>query len=215
MNLERLKQTSIENLRFSVVDTETTGMSPQFNRIIDIGVVIIENLKIAETWETMIDPQQDLDPWITYYTKIKNEHLTGKPKFMEIENKFSKYVNNSVFVAHNVGFDHSFISNELKRLDRDFNVPKLCTVKLTRKLLPHLENYHLDSVSGYYGIKIKNRHRALPDAYATAQVFLKIIDIAKDRHNVKNFFDLERLQNLYIPKTNDESELFLFDTPFY
>ena len=204
MNLRSLIATPIDKLSFAVVDTETTGMSPKFNRIIDIGIVKVKNGTIIDKWDTLIDPQQQLDPWITKYTHIYDYHLKGKPLFNTFIPKITDMLTGSVFVGHNVGFDYSFLHSEMSRHGKSFNYPKLCTVLLGRKLLPQLANAHLDAISDYYNITISARHRALPDAEATAIILLEFIEKAKKELNAKTFFDLDRIQYLKINKQESQ-----------
>jgi DNA polymerase III subunit epsilon len=214
MEIHKLIHTPINDLTFSVVDTETTGMNSVFNRIVDIGVVKVNNGKITDTWETLIDPKQDIPDFITRYTHIVNSDVAGKPTFDKIIDSYLRNTAESIFVAHNAGFDYSFMAEEFKRLRRVFNPPRLCTVQLGRKLLPHLPSVNLDFLSQYYDIRISQRHRALPDALATAEILIKFIDIAKNVHKAKTFFDLERLQRISawnINKSTHEQEYGLFD----
>jgi DNA polymerase-3 subunit epsilon len=200
MHVKDLQKTPIKDLTFAVVDVETTGMSPGYNRVIDIGVVKTRNGTISETWETLIDPKQKIGKWITYYTNLRDCHVRGKPTFDRFVPKIQRLLEKSVFVAHNVNFDYSFLTQEMRRIGREFNYPRICTVQLGRKLLPQLANAHLDALSDYYNIKISQRHRALPDALATAEVLNNFIEIAREKYGAKTYFDLERLQRLKIPK---------------
>lgn len=214
MDLKSLLSTSIDDLTFSVVDVETTGMNSQFNRVMDVGVVKMKNGKVIETWESLINPQQDIDYWITFYTKLENKHVKHKPVFKFFSEKINNLLKDSIFVAHNAQFDYSFLYQEMKRVDTLFEIPVLCTVLLGRKLLPKLANVHLDALSDYYGIKIINRHRALPDAQATAYVLNEFIKIAKEKYKVKNYFDLQRLQWISVSK-NENNDTNLFETLDY
>lgn len=210
MHIKDLQNTQIDELEFSVVDVETTGMHPQFNRIMDIGIVSVKNMQIVETWETLIDPKQDVPFFITYYTKLRYKDVEGKPTFDAMLEEISTRLAQNVFVAHNVSFDYSFLANEFKRHDKEFNYPRLCTVKLGRKLLPQLANAHLDALADHYNLKITQRHRALPDAYATAQILINFINIAKKKYNAKTYFDLERIQRFRVNKHAEQTNGLLF-----
>jgi len=194
MSLSELFTKPIDDLTFAVVDTETTGMHPQFCRVMDIGIVLVKNGKVVDKWETLIDPQQSVPRWITHYTHLTYRDVKGKPVFSQLANKINKYLENKIFVAHNANFDYWFLFNEMKRLDYEFFYPKLCTVMLGRKLLPSLPRAHLDMFADYYNLKISQRHRALPDAEAAAFIFIEFIKIAKEKYGVKTYFDLEKLQ---------------------
>ena len=209
MNVRSLLSTPIDNLDFAVVDTETTGMYCEHNRIMDIGIVKISHGEIVLEWETLIDPQQEVPYWITKFTNITTKHVKGKPTFDKVSENIKRHLDNTVFVAHNVGFDYWFLYNEMRRLKIDFDYPKLCTVLLGRKLLPTLGLANLDILSDYYNIQIENRHRALPDAKATALIFIEFLKLAKSNFDVKTFFDLEKLQKIKIVKpVNNDVGLF-------
>lgn len=200
MNIDMLKTTPIDDIKFSVVDVETTGMFPTHNRIIDIGVVTVQNLRVENTWEALISPNQAVPYFITKITGISDNMLKGCRPFVFHATHLESLLNNSVFVAHNKDFDYPFIFHEFKKLNIKFHHPALCTVLLGRKLLPQLDSANLDTLSANFGIEIEGRHRALPDAYATALILIEFIKIAKKNFGIKNFFDLERLQRLSIPR---------------
>ncbi len=211
MNLKELQNTDINDITFSVVDTETTGMYAEFNRVMDIGIVTVKNGEILNKWETLIDPEQQIPYWITEFTNIDEYKVKGQPKFANIAKQVSTRLENTVFVAHNVSFDYWFLHHEFRRANESFGLPKLCTVQLARKLLPQLQYANLDLLSKYYGIDIENRHRALPDAEATAIIFTKLLNVAKEKYNVRNFFDLEALQRLNISKDTNHRSVVLFN----
>ncbi len=200
MPLSELFTKPIKDLTFAVVDTETTGMGPKFGRVMDVGVVIVRDGKVIKKWESLIDPQQDIPYWISKYTPLTNADVAGKPLFAELAGKINELLQDNIFVGHNVGFDYGFLESEMMRAGYDFYYPKLCTVMLGRKLLPQLANAHLDALADYYGLKISQRHRALPDAEATAEVLLRFLDIARDKYNARTFFDLERLQRISVDR---------------
>lgn len=200
MITKELIDIDIADLTFSVIDTETTGMNAKYNRIMDIGIVTVKNGKIIDKWEALIDPEQTIPFWITKYTNLRNHHVKGKPTFDFFANEIFDRIKGSVFVGHNVNFDYSFLREEFLRYDLVLNMPKLCTVQLGRKLLPQLANAHLDAISDHYNIKISARHRALPDAEATAVILNNFINIAKQKYFARNFFDLERLQKIRVDK---------------
>lgn len=202
MTIAELLNTPLDELTFSVVDTETTGMYADFSRVMDIGVVQVKNGKVITQWEALIDPKQEVPYWITTFTHLATRDVVGKPTFDKISQKLSELLANTVFVAHNVSFDYSFLTGEMKRLNLGFDYPKLCTVQLARKLLPQLPSANLDRLSDFYKIKVSQRHRALPDAQATAEVLLHFIEIAKTRHGARNYYELSKLQQLHVAPTN-------------
>jgi len=208
MKAKELAKTSIDDLEFSVVDVETTGMYAEFNRVMDIGVVKIKKGKVIEEWETLINPQQVIPRYITSFTKISKSHVRNKKEFSHFAPKVDVLLKESVFVAHNVYFDYWFLWFEMKRAGFSFNLPKLCTVMLGRKLTPGLASANLDSLADSYGIRIENRHRALPDAKAAADLLVRFIDVAKEKYKAKTYFDLYRLQWLRTGGNNNYKGLF-------
>ena len=205
MSLSKLFTKPIDDLTFAVIDTETTGMYPQFSRVMDIGIVIVKNGEVVDKWQSLINPQQSVPRWITHYTHLAYKDVKGKPLFSELVGKISKYLKNKIFVAHNVNFDYWFLFNEMKRLEYEFSYPKLCTVLLGRKLLPNLPSANLDMLADYYNLKISQRHRALPDAEAAAYILIEFIKVAKEKYGVRNYFDLEKLQWIYAPRNAPRS----------
>lgn len=193
-DVNSLLKYSLDDLTFSVIDTETTGMNAKFNRIVDIAVVTIRNNEIISTWETLLDPKQDIPFWITNFTHIKNQHVKGKPSFELVSEEIYERINNTVVVGHNVGFDYAFLVNEFARIGKKFSVPKLCTVLLGHTLLGDLPRFGLDTLIDYYKLKVEHRHRAFPDAYATAIIFMDFLQKAKHDFNSRTFYDIQRLQ---------------------
>lgn len=200
MTLEQLQNTPIDELKFCIVDTETTGMYAEFNKIMDIGIVTVKGNKIIDKWEALIDPKQPVPYWITKYTNLKTRDVKGQPEFFQIVDQIKNKLDQSIFVAHNLEFDYSFLFHEFRRTEQRFSPPSLCTVKLSRKLIPEVGAANLDALSAHFNIEIEARHRALPDAEATAIILIELIKRAKRTHNVRNFFDLEKLQRINLSK---------------
>lgn len=150
----------------SFVDIETTGASPIFSRIIEIGIVKVKDGKVVSTYNQLINPQQHLDPFITQLTGITSKDLESAPTFSEIKKDILENLVDSLFVAHNVRFDYSFLRQEFKREEISFSLKHLCTVKLARLLYPSLGSYNLDSIISNFNLTCENRHRAYDDAKA-------------------------------------------------
>ena len=189
-----LMYTPFEELTFSIIDTETTGMNAKHNRIVDIAIISIKNNKIIDTWQSLINPIQDIPYWITNFTHIRNEHVKNKPTFDVLSELIYSKLVNTIVVGHNVGFDYAFLYNEFNRLGIKFVQPKLCTVLLSHTFLGHLPKFGLDTLIDYYHIEMHDRHRAYPDAYATALVFQDFLKKAKKEYRATTFYDLLKLQ---------------------
>ncbi|EON77947.1 DNA polymerase III epsilon subunit [Lunatimonas lonarensis] len=160
---------------YAIVDIETTGGFSAANRIIEIAVVVHDGYGIISEYQTLINPHRMLPGFITGLTGITAEMLEGAPSFSEIAKDLFDLLKDKVFVAHNVNFDHSFVKSAFAREGLAFNVPQLCTVRLSRKLFPGFRSYSLGSLCDQRGIRIENRHRAMGDAYATALLFEQLL----------------------------------------
>lgn len=146
------------------VDIETTGLSVVRDRIIEIGIVRIENNKIVKTYETLINPQTYISPLIESITGISKDALLNAPTFDDIKDELLFHLEDSVFVAHNVRFDYGFLRNEFLRANRKFSSKHFCTAKLSRKLFPQYKHHNLDSLIERFRFTCKHRHRAFDDA---------------------------------------------------
>jgi DNA polymerase III epsilon subunit family exonuclease len=158
---------------YVVFDLETTGAKTPPCRITEIGAYKIEKGKITDEYQTLVNPETPIPPFITGLTGISDAMVKNAPKFGEIAENFLEFIGDSVLVAHNAHFDMRFLNHEIGKIHEDYRVgnPHLCTVRLSRKLLPNLANHRLHTVAEHYSIYIKNRHRATDDAFATAKIF--------------------------------------------
>ena len=162
---------------YAVVDIETTGGNPTQGKIIEIAIVIHDGEKIIETYNTLINPQRSIPPFISGLTGITESMVANAPLFEEVAVKVHRITEGKVFVAHNVNFDFSFLKREFEELGIDFDRKKLCTIRLARKLVPERKKYNLGSICEHFGINIKDRHRALGDAEATAHLLQCLLKI--------------------------------------
>ncbi len=149
--------------KIAFVDVETTG-ARWSDRIIEIGIVRVEENKVVRTYETLINPGCYVPEEILTLTGINPAELENSPSFGQIKREILEILDDSVFVAHNVRFDYSFIRNEFKREEITFKHKHFCTVKLSRALFPELPRHNLDSIIECFGFKCQRRHRALDDA---------------------------------------------------
>lgn len=174
---------ALERLSYVVVDVETTGTSPDSgHRITEIAAVVVRNGELAERFESLVNPERPIPRFITQLTNISWEMVKDAPTFGEICAPLLDLMAGHVFVAHNAGFDWRFVSSEVFRATgRELDGRRLCTVRLSRKLLPQLRRRSLDWVTAHYGVEIAARHRAMGDAEATAKVLLRLLADARDR----------------------------------
>lgn len=173
----------IDTVPFAVVDVETTGgASWRGHRITDISIVEVLGGEIVAEYETLVNPGRGIPPMITALTGITTEMVRGAPYFDHVADDILERLKGRVFVAHNVTFDWGFVTSELQRSIGDApDVPRLCTVRMARRLVPELRRRNLDVVTRHFGIDIHARHRAHGDALATARVLLRLLDEAKGR----------------------------------
>lgn len=162
---------------FVVFDLETTGAKAPPCRITEIGAYRVRNGKVEEEFQTLVNPETWIPPFITSLTGISDRMVAGAPKFADIASDFLEFIGDSVLVAHNARFDMAFLNHEIGRVYENYRVgnPSLCTVQLSRKLLPDIENHKLSTVANYYSIELINHHRASDDARATAHIFVNLL----------------------------------------
>jgi DNA polymerase-3 subunit epsilon len=159
---------------YVVVDVETTGGKGENHRVTEVGAVKVQGGRVIDRFSTLVNPQRTIPPGITRLTGISAEMVRDAPYFVDIADDFEAFMNDAIFVAHNVEFDYRFISAEFKRLGRSFRYAKLCTCSSMRKLYPGHRSYSLNALCAAYDIPLKNHHRALCDAEAAAELLLLI-----------------------------------------
>jgi len=186
----------LSSLSFAVVDVETTGGRPEGgDRITEIAVVTVRDGAIVDVFETLVNPERSIPPFITRLTNISWEMVRDKSPFRDVCDDVLRALDGHVFVAHNAGFDWRFVSAEVARArGRELTGRRLCTVRLARRLLPHLRSRSLDWVARHYAVEIEpgKRHRAAGDALATARCLLRLLDDARSR-GCERWSELERL----------------------
>ena len=157
--------------RYAIVDIETTGGLVKRDKITEIAIVLHDGERVIEQYQTLINPERSIPSFITDMTGITNDMVADAPLFCEVAKDIVLKTEGAVFVAHNARFDYGFLREEFSRLGYAYTRKQLCTVRLSRKLLPELRSHSLDSLIKHYKIKVDNRHRALDDALATAEIF--------------------------------------------
>lgn len=155
------------------VDIETTGTNPVSGRIIEIGILRVENGKLVKTFQTLINPQMYVDPFIENLTGITQEGLLIAPTFDEVKDEIITLLEGVAFVAHNVRFDYAFVRNELRRYGVSYTAKQICTVKLSRLLYPRFQKHNLDSLIERFNFICERRHRAFDDAKVLWDFFQK------------------------------------------
>jgi len=161
---------------YAVVDLETTGGFALRNRVTEVAIYRSDGSKILDEFHSLVNPERSIPPFITQLTGITNEMVAGAPTFKDIAETIEDFTRDHVLVAHNAGFDYSFLRREFKTLGTNYRRKKLCTVRLSRKIIPGLHSYSLGTLCATLGIKIKDRHRAFGDAKATVKLLHFLID---------------------------------------
>lgn len=178
---------------FVVVDVETTGAKCPPSRLTEIGAYRVRAGRIIDEWQTLLNPQMPIPPFIVELTNITDEMVSDKPTFPEVVPQFLDFIGDAVLVAHNARFDVGFLNYEIGRVypGRRLANDNLCTVNLMRRVFPGLYNYKLHTVAEHFSITIKNRHRAADDAHATAMIFLHALE-RMQIHGVQHLADARR-----------------------
>lgn len=189
---------------FSIIDVETTGSGILGNRITEICVVLMKDGVTLDKFTSLVNPEQNIPQFITGLTGIDNDMVREAPKFDEIADRIQEMTKDAIFVAHNVNFDYNVIRGEFKRLGYTFTRKKLCTVRLSRKLIPGLLSYSLGKLCSSLQIPLDNRHRAEGDTDATVILFQRILDLDPD-HEIISFFLNARSKEATLPPHIDKT----------
>lgn len=196
----QLSTVLLEETEFSVLDVETTGLSARNNRVIEIGIVKVKNLKIIDKFTTLINPGCDIPYFITQFTGISNSDVAYSPSFYDTAEEIENFIGNSIISGHNLSFDEGFLSYEFIRNGFEpLSNLTVCTLKLSRKIFPSLKSKSLISITEYLGIKNRDSHRALSDAEATAQILIKLIKKLSKEKGIKTLQKLIEYQSSVIP----------------
>lgn len=170
---------------YAIVDIETTGGYAANHRITEIAVFLHDGVQITDTYHTLVNPGRSIPHYITGLTGISTEMVLDAPAFEEIAEDIFNLIDGKVFVAHNAHFDYSFLKREFEMATINWVAKKLCTVRLSRKIIPGLRSYNLGSLAESLGIEITNRHRAGGDAHATVKIFDQLLRRDNDGHILK------------------------------
>lgn len=172
-----------------LIDIETTGANAKYGRITEIAAIRVENMEVASTFTSLLNPEQTLPTFITKLTGITDEILWNAPMFKTIAEEFTEFMQGGIFVAHNVSFDYGFIREEYKRLSINFKMDRLCSVRLSRALFPEHRRHNLDSVIERLGVSVEKRHRALDDA----QVIYALLQREHAARGTELFYHMDKL----------------------
>lgn len=187
---------------YVVFDLETTGLKKEVDKIIEIGAVKVKNKQITDKFSAFINPKIPLSQKITELTSITDDMLKDAKYEDEVIPEFLKFIGKSVLVAHNANFDVGFIRQWAKNNKVEILNTVVDTVEVSRLLFPELSRHKLNIVAKHLGVSLENHHRAVDDAGATAEIFIKCIDI----FNQKDVFNLDEV-NIFASSTIDKKKL--------
>lgn len=168
-------------LKYAIIDVETTGGSAHRERLTEIAIAIHDGEKVLDTFESLLNPERSIPPFIQNLTGITDEMVEEAPYFYEIARKVVEMTEGCVFVAHNVKFDYMFIRSEFDRLGYSYQRRQLCTKQLSKKLFPEIGRYGLDQLIRFFNIHTDVRHRAMADVQATIVVFEKLLQADREK----------------------------------
>ncbi len=198
---------------YTVIDVETTGKGLGGNRMTEICIVRLHGSEIVEKFTSLIDPEVLIPDFITQLTGIDNEMVASAPLFHEVADEIERMTRDCIFVAHNVNFDYNIIRNEFKRVGVDFKRKKLCTVRLSRKMIPGMNSYSLGKLCNSLGIKLENRHRAEGDTDATVTLFQQLMELDEDGRIFEKFVNGSNQEGTFPPHLDRSQFADLPDLP--
>jgi DNA polymerase-3 subunit epsilon len=175
----RVASQLLEEVDFVILDTETTGLRPEPDRVIEVAAVRVRHGEIVNSFQSLVNPGRRLPAFIARFTGISQEMVQDAPLAQEIIPAFLQFIDGAILVGHNLGFDLNFLMHEAQLLDLSFPLDGLDTIPLARRFLPGLKRFKLDMVAEYLKIPPRTRHRALGDAETTAAVFLCMLERAR------------------------------------
>ncbi len=180
---------------FVVFDLETTGFSALGDKIIEIGAVKVTDGEIVDSYSTFVNPKIPIPFEITNLTSITDEMVMEAPTIDVVLPEFLEFIGDAVLVAHNASFDVGFVEENCKRLGYEKEFSYMDTVALARVLLPSLSKFKLNVVAKALDISLENHHRAVDDAKATAEIFIKFVEMLKER-NIHTLDEVNRFGNM-------------------
>jgi len=183
---------------YTIIDIETTGNGVKGNKITEISIFKYDGHEVVDEYTSLVNPQCEISSFITGLTGIDNNMVRNAPLLEDIIPQIEAITKDTIFVAHSVNFDYNVIKNEFKLLGFDFSRKKLCTVRLSRKLLPGYHSYSLGKLTAALGIPLTDRHRARGDAHATVLLFHKLLR-AENAESVFKLFLNSKSQEATLP----------------
>lgn len=179
---------------YSIIDVETTGGKFNQEGITEIAIYKFDGKKIIDQFISLVNPEIPIQQYVQNLTGINNKMLRNAPKFFQIAKRILEITEDTILVAHNSSFDYRMLKIEFKRLGFDFLISQICTVKLSKKLIPNKDSYKLGNLVKSLGIPISNRHRAAGDAMATVELFRLLLSKDKKRKIISQLIKTKSLE---------------------
>ncbi|MDP2303466.1 MAG: exonuclease domain-containing protein [Ignavibacteria bacterium] len=199
-NIDEILELQTDEACYSVLDVETTGLSPTSNNIIEIGIIKIQNNVIIDQYSSLINPGRTIPMYITTITGLTDDDVYDAPFFEDIAYDISEFLSDSIVTGHNLQFDMSFIKRELRLAGiENFKPLQLCTLKVARRLFPQLRSRSLGNLAYHLNIKPIDAHRATGDAETTAKILEQMIQLLKNDFDINSVKQLIEFQ--YLPGT--------------
>lgn len=185
----------LEQASFSIIDVETTGLSARNNNIIEIGIVKVSDLKIKDTFHTMINPGRPIPYYISQFTGITDDDVFEAPFFEDAADDILNFISEDIIGGHNFSFDKSFLKKEFLYAGKEQLYNRdICTLKLARRMYPNLRSRSLSNMCRHFKLHNENSHRALSDARVTAQLLIKMIYELRENQNISTLDELLSFQ---------------------
>jgi DNA polymerase III subunit epsilon len=203
----RTTQQLLDETDFVVVDTETTGLRPGPDRVIEVAALRLRGGKVIDTFQSIINPGRYLPPFIVKFTGITQEMVEEAPTAKEVLPDFFQFIDDATLVGHNLAFDLNFLTYEARLLRQHCPLDGLDTILLARRFLSGLKRFKLDMVAAHLKIPATNRHRALGDVEVTAAVFLRILELAQQRQGIQTLGHLRLRMQLPVAWSGDVTQV--------
>ena len=183
---------------YAIIDIETTGGKFDSESITEIAILKYDGEKILDQFSSLVNPEKEIDSFVKKLTGINNQMLKNAPKFFNIAKRIINITDDCVLVAHNASFDYRVLKTEFRRLGYNYNKKTICTVNLSKKLIPNKSSYSLGKLTKNLGIPLKRNHRALDDAIATFNLFKLLQDHDLEKKILKKEIKNLRLNSVSI-----------------
>ncbi|WP_400081321.1 exonuclease domain-containing protein [Winogradskyella sp. R77965] len=181
---------------YAILDIETTGGKYNEEGITEIAIYQFDGHKVTDQFISLVNPEREIQPFVVNLTGINSNMLKNAPKFYEVAKRIVEITEDCIIVAHNSAFDYRILKTEFKRLGFPFKRKTLCTVELSKQLIPDMESYSLGKLARALGIPMSDRHRANGDAMATVKLFKMLLHKDLEKIIIKDAVKVEQKSNL-------------------